>query len=171
MIFVVSGTDLFEPLLTTGTFSNDFMTACEDSVSIVTFARGFERLFSDFHREHWALKTQTIFQGAEPVVWNMADHDPKNAVVIGHLRNIKDPWISVRALEILQSTLKGNGSGFQIRHFGTLLDPGMEEVIRNSELRFTRPNWKWTWKGTATGKEIRAKIAFHTAAIKAHRAG
>lgn len=159
LIFLVSGTDLFEPLLNTRTFSADFISACEDAHSIVTFAQGFDRLFSSFGKECWAEKNQTIFQGASPVSWKMADHDPRHAVVIGHLRFIKDPWISVRALEILQSSLRAVGPGFQIQHFGTSLDPGTEEEIRNAQKRFPGPDWKWESRGAVTGKEIRAVMS------------
>ena len=160
LILIVSGTDLFAPVLESGEVSTEFSWACEESSRIVTLAAGLDAYYPAVRREDWRAKTRLVYQGAEPVKWNCQQYDPQQAVVIGHLRSVKDPLLPVRALEILrekwlleQTTLKD--VRLTIQHFGKILDLNLKEQIEAAQVQLASGPLRWQWNGPVSETGIR----------------
>ena len=163
MVFLVSGTDLFQPILESGTVSKDFAATCQDARRIITFASGLEDQFPADQKNEWAKKTRTILQGAEPVLPQSGEVAQHQAVVVSHLRRIKDPLLPLEALEVVEERLPTTGvsgpvKGMTIHHFGKLLDPGYREAVENSGTRLSRGLCQWHWLGNVTQDEIRQRM-------------
>ena len=163
-IFIVGGTDLFQPFLETGILSPEFTLACEEANRIVTLAAGLEQYYPAALRKQWASKTRVIYQGATPVNLNAQAGDHQQAVVIGHLRPIKDPLLPIHALEVLnercasdRSLLKGEG--LTIRHFGKVLNPEYQAQVETAHSRLGNGRFRWQWNGSVTRAELHKIMA------------
>ncbi len=160
LILIVSGTDLFEPLLESGEVSNEFRWACEEASRIVTLAGGLEEFFPASRQQEWGTKSRVIYQGAKPVEWSCQEYDPQQAVVIGHLRAVKDPLLPVRAIEILRERLSRDQAAVKdvqltIRHFGKLLDLTLEEKVEAAQEQLASGPLRWQWNGPVSETGIR----------------
>lgn len=160
LILIVSGTDLFEPLLESGEVSIEFRWACEEASRIVTLAGGLEEFFPASRQQEWGTKTRVIYQGAEPVEWSCQEYDPQQAVVIGHLRAVKDPLLPVRAVELLRERLNRNQAVLKdvqltIRHFGKMLDLPLMEQVEAAQEQLASGPLRWQWNGPLSESGIR----------------
>ncbi len=160
LILIVSGTDLFEPILESGEVSTEFSWASEESSRIVTLAAGLDAYYPEVRRQEWGAKTRVIYQGAEPVKWNCQQYDPQQAVVIGHLRSVKDPLLPVRAVEILrekriqeQAALKD--VRLTIQHFGKILDLNLKAQMESAQVQLASGPVRWQWNGPVSETGIR----------------
>ena len=145
-----------QPLLDHGETSADFRSACLDAEVIVTLAKGLQAYFPEAYREVWSAKTQTIVQGAQCVDWDRTRINPSLAVVIGHLRPIKDPWLPVNALRSLVADEASSSLlPLEICHYGGLLEGEGEQKVATIEEQFEGSAQRWCWKREASIAEIR----------------
>jgi len=155
LIFIVSGTDLFQPILEENVVSDEFRSACSDAESIVTLARGLHRYYPEEERDLWRDRTQTILQGANPIAWQLSEASTQLAVVIGNLRSIKDPWLPVEALSVLKQ--RGTASGLaplEVQHYGSLLDEADQQRVESAQARLPGPDLRWCWKSEVSRGQI-----------------
>ncbi len=159
LIFVVSGTDLFQPLLKNGSISKDFQFVCSNADAIVTLADGFSRFYPKADRRQWAKKTQFIAQGAKPLPSSLKPPSSRiRAVVVANFRMIKDPLLPVRALEkLLAERIKTEAVSPQLEvlHFGSVSGQKYKRAVENSEHRISACGLSWRWKGVVTQGGLR----------------
>ncbi|NUP11861.1 MAG: TIGR04348 family glycosyltransferase [Polyangiaceae bacterium] len=84
-------------------------------------------------------KTRTIRQSARAPreALSVVSQDRFAVVVLGHLRDVKDPLLSARATELLPV-----GSRITVIHLGAALDPSLAEQAREAS-RSSKGRWRW----------------------------
>ena len=89
--------------------------------------------------EHLAHKVRAIRQSAvaprEPL--RVTPPEAFVACVVGHLREVKDPLLAARAVQLLPSN-----SQIRVLHLGAALDPSWQVRAQEAQ-RVTAPRWTW----------------------------
>ena len=81
----------------------------------------------------WRRKSEVIFQSARLLAPRRKPKDRLSCVVVGHLREEKDPGTLFRALERIPAHLP-----IHVRHIGAPLDPDLGQAARAMEQRDSR---------------------------------
>jgi putative glycosyltransferase (TIGR04348 family) len=118
MAVVLTGTDLYK----------DLPGASEDAGRSLDLADRIVVLQEDAPRwleSRWRGKSEVIFQSAQPLARRRKSAERLDCVVVGHLREEKDPRTLFRACERIPE-----GLPIYIRHIGAPLDPELGNLAR-----------------------------------------
>lgn len=129
LIVGLTGTDLFGDLATS--------SEAQASVALATRLIVLQPLGVENLSEDAQLKTRVIFQSVErPTVTVSKREDVFEVCVMGHLREVKDPFRTAMAVRLLPAR-----SRIQVTHIGKALTPEMERLasIENA----TNPRYRW----------------------------
>ncbi|MEM7784981.1 MAG: glycosyltransferase, partial [Planctomycetota bacterium] len=96
-------------------------------------------------------KSDVIFQSAEPVDQKLVPLDKYFEVtLVGHLRQQKDPFLAVKALQMLPKSSK-----VRILHIGKALSDSFQKCA----IRWTKENAKYVWLGERTHLQTQRLLA------------
>jgi putative glycosyltransferase (TIGR04348 family) len=122
---VLTGTDLYRDLPD----SAQAIAALDVADRIVVLQEDAPGLL----RTQWREKSQVIFQSAQPLAPGRKKNGCLDCVVVGHLREEKDPRTLFAAVEMLPGEL-----AITFRHIGDALDPELGRAARELEHRDPR---------------------------------
>ncbi|MGA7179468.1 MAG: selenoneine biosynthesis selenosugar synthase SenB [Thiobacillaceae bacterium] len=97
-----------------------------------------------------AAKTRVIYQSAPDISRNAERLGAFNVLVVGHLREEKDPFRPA-----LASAYLAGHSQTQITHLGRALSKDMADLAYRAERQLTR----WQWAGDTSHKKVLQKLA------------
>jgi putative glycosyltransferase (TIGR04348 family) len=97
-----------------------------------------------------AAKTRVIYQSAPDIGRNREQMGAFNVLVIGHLREEKDPFRTA-----LASAYLADHSQAVITHLGRALSKDMADIAYRAEKHLTR----WRWAGDTSHKRVLEKLA------------
>ena len=100
--------------------------------------------------EPWRGKARVIVQSAVPVLGGEPDPRHFDVCVLGHLREVKDPFRTAEAARLLPAS-----SRLRVLHAGAALEPGLEERARAEE----SGNPRYRWLGDLPRNEALALLA------------
>ncbi len=90
-----------------------------------------------FLQRRWRAKAEVIFQSARRLAARPKPRDRLDCVVVGHLREEKDPATLFRAVDLLPK-----GLPIRIRHIGAPLDPALGRAATRLQQR--EPRYRYT---------------------------
>lgn len=122
---VLTGTDLYRDLPD----SPEAIASLDTADRIVVLQEEAPHLL----RKEWRRKTEVIFQSAKPLAPRRKKSGCLYCVVVGHLRDEKDPRTLFAAVERLP-----RDSAITFRHVGDALDPELGRAARELERRDPR---------------------------------
>lgn len=128
LIVVLTGTDLYRDIRHDVDAQQSLKLAHR---LVVLQEKGVEELAPEL-----AVKTRVIYQSAPDIPRQPLSQDSFEVLVIGHLREEKDPFRSALAAALLPEH-----SRIRITHLGRALSTEMEEKAR--ELQSQIPRWHW----------------------------
>lgn len=152
IIAVATGTDLYKDLPNGDTDALEGMRLAD---AIVTYQ---DHSAADVPAE-FAAKVRTIWKSIElPITENLPEPPatPKTFTILAHLRETKDPFLTVRALQHLDAALP-----IEARHFGTPLEAGLEAEA----LGWMRRENRYHWSTPIPREEVAAAIRSSHATI------
>ncbi len=130
LIVALTGTDVY------GDLSEDDLTL--RSLDLATACVVLQPLALNELPERVRAKTSVIFQSASaPPSTGAGRGSGFTAVVLAHLREVKDPKLAAEAVRLLSSR-----STVRVIHLGAPLDEGMEEWARAETSRNPRYEWR-----------------------------
>jgi putative glycosyltransferase (TIGR04348 family) len=141
LIVVLTGTDLYRDIRHDASARRSLALA---STLVVLQDEGAASV-----PRQWRNKCTTIFQSAatlQPVAKNRRRFE---LIVVGHMRDEKDPLTAMRALAIL-----GADAGLRLTHIGAALDPQYESAARE----LAACNASYRWLGPLPNAETRQRI-------------
>lgn len=94
-------------------------------------------------------KTSVVYQSAPAIAPQPKPTEHFDVLVIGHLREEKDPFRAALASALLPST-----SRVRITHLGNALSPEMGQTAREIQGKYSH----WEWAGGFTHEEIQARL-------------
>jgi putative glycosyltransferase (TIGR04348 family) len=127
-LMVLTGTDLYRDIRT----DPDARTALELAHRLVILQ---DRGADELKPEH-AAKARVIYQSAPDVAHRPPDDGPFRVLVVGHLREEKDPFRAA-----LASAYLPDQSRVQILHLGRALSEEMAQAARATERKLPRYHW------------------------------
>jgi putative glycosyltransferase (TIGR04348 family) len=128
LIVALTGTDLYRDIED----SADARRALELASRLVVLQpRGRSHL-----ARHLRGKTRVIYQSADPQLKHSPPRTPFRLVVVGNLRDEKDPFRAAEALAHLPS-----GTGIELVQVGAALSPEMERTA--NRLQSEEPRYRW----------------------------
>ncbi len=139
---VLTGTDLYKDLPD----SQEAARSLELADRIVVLQEDASRLLP----ETWRAKSQVIFQSARALAPRRKPRDRLDCVVVGHLREEKDPLTLFRALELIP-----RDAPIGVRHIGAALDPELGKAAR----ALARSDPRYRYSGALPRGLTRAAIA------------
>jgi putative glycosyltransferase (TIGR04348 family) len=130
LVVALTGTDVY------GELSEDDLTL--RSLELATTCVVLQPLALKELPERVGAKTRVIFQSASASPSTGAGRGRGfTAVVLAHLRGVKDPKLAAEAVRLLPA-----GSAVRVVHLGAPLDEGMEEWARGETQRNPRYQWR-----------------------------
>lgn len=111
--------------------------------------------------EELRARGRVILQSAQPVERGPRCDVGRTALVLAHLRPVKDPLLPARAAALLPSD-----SLLRVVHAGAALDPDLAGRAR--ELDRNEP--RWSWLGELAAEEVRERLATCTVLVVPSRA-
>lgn len=142
LIVVLTGTDLYRDIR----HDEDAQQSLKLAHRLVVLQeKGLEELAPEL-----AAKTRVIYQSAPDIPSQRKSSDTFEVLVIGHLREEKDPFRSALAAALLP-----NDSRIQITHLGRALSSDMEAKARELESRIPR----WHWQGEVSHEEVADRLS------------
>ena len=147
-IFVaLTGTDLHVDLLGNSNGAADVISCLELADKVITLEPESRRLLRPDFQE----KATVIFQSAEPVAHPIPQSTTDFVVtVIGHLRPVKDPFLTAEATQFLPPDSK-----IRVIHLGDALDDEMKTTAE----RLTKENSRYEWHGSVSHEEAQLQLA------------
>lgn len=129
LILALTGTDLYEDIRTDGLAQRSLELA---SRLIVLQPCGIAEL-----PQHLRVKARVIYQSATaPRLPGAPKRNVFQVCVLGHLREVKDPFRTAHAVRLLSVS-----SSIRVLHIGSALSPEMEEQARREQE--TNPRYRW----------------------------
>jgi putative glycosyltransferase (TIGR04348 family) len=122
---VLTGTDLYRDLPE----SREAATSLDIAARIVVLQDDAPALL----RDEWRRKCEVIFQSAQALATQRKKNGRLDCVIVGHLRDEKDPRTLFAAIESLPRDLD-----IRFRHIGDALDPALGEEARRLQRRDPR---------------------------------
>lgn len=142
LIVVLTGTDLYRDIR----HDTDAQTSLKLAHRLVVLQeKGVEELAPEL-----TAKTRIIYQSAPDIPRHPPSQDSFEVLVIGHLREEKDPFRSALAAALLPEH-----SRIQITHLGRALSAEMEDKARELESRISR----WHWQGEVSHEEVADRLS------------
>jgi putative glycosyltransferase (TIGR04348 family) len=139
---VLTGTDLYRDL---GKIA-DTARSLDVARRIVVLQEDARRLLTPA----WRRKAEVIFQSAPRIAHVRARNDFLRCVVVGHLREEKDPLTVIRAVERLPSDL-----AIRVRQIGAPLDP----ELGRAAVAFAKREARYVYSGALSHGLTRAALA------------
>ncbi len=129
LIVALTGTDLYGDIKTDNDAQQSLQIA---SRLIILQPKGFDELTSSLHD-----KTRVIYQSvASPTYTPAKAKRTFDICVLGHLREVKDPFRAAQATRLLAST-----SRIRILHIGKALNDEMEKLAQSEQASNSRYRW------------------------------
>lgn len=142
MAVVLTGTDLYKDL----PGSAEAVRSLDLADRIVVLQDDAPRLL----RPEWRGKTQVIFQSARRLAARRKSRDRLDCIVVGHLRDEKDPLTLFDALARIPAE-----APIRVRHIGAPLDPKLGQAAR----ALARQDPRYRYSGALPRGLTRAAIA------------
>lgn len=155
LVVVLTGTDLYRDIRT----DPDAQTSLQLATRLVVLQeKGLEELAPALVE-----KTRVIYQSAPDVAPQPKPEDVFEVLVIGHLREEKDPMRVALAAALLPAD-----SHIRIRHIGRALSPEMEHTANTLQAQ----NPRWQWLGEMSHEEVLSHLArAHVLVVSSHMEG
>ena len=155
LVVVLTGTDLYRDIQ----FDADAKQSLQLATRLVVLQdMGLQELDTALHA-----KTAVIYQSAPDIAPLPKSGEHFEVLVIGHLREEKDPFRAA-----LASALLSPDSKVRITHLGNALSPDMEQTA--SDMQQHCPRWKWM--GAVPHEDVLAHLArTHLLVISSHMEG
>ena len=142
LIVALTGTDLYRDIQSDSDAQQALVLAHR---IIVLQPRGLDELAPNL-----AAKTRVVYQSA-PDIARLPERSKRfEVVVIGHLREEKDPFRAALATAYLP-----DHSDIQVTHFGGALSPVMERTAELAQTKLPR----WHWAGTVPHSVVLKRLA------------
>lgn len=142
LIVVLTGTDLYRDIR----HDTDAQTSLKLAHRLVVLQeKGVEELAPEL-----AAKTRVIYQSAPDIPRQPQTQDHFEVLVIGHLREEKDPFRSALAAALLPER-----SRIRITHLGRALSAEMEAKAGELQSRIPR----WLWQGEVSHEEVADRLS------------
>ena len=151
---VLTGTDLYRDLPQSAAAASSLDMADR----IVVLQDDAQRLLGPA----WRAKSQVIFQSARPLAARRKPPDRLDCVVVGHLRDEKDPLTLFRALAEVPETIP-----IRLRHIGAALDAKLTQAARDLASRDPRYRYAGALPHGLTRAAIaRAHLLVHPSVVE-----
>lgn len=148
VVVALTGTDIYGR---GELFGDDGWAATLRSVELAHRLVALQPLAAEEVPEEQRDKLRVIYQSAEiPGPVPEPAEDAFEVCVIGHLRPLKDPFLTARASRLLPE-----GSRVRVLHLGAALTPEMEEEARREEAE----NPRYRWLGEVPREEALRRLA------------
>lgn len=154
MAVVLTGTDLYRDLPE----SAEAARSLDLADRLVVLQDDALRLL----REDWRRKAEVIFQSAPLLASRVKARGRLDCVVVGHLREEKDPRTLFEAMRMIPSEVP-----ISVRHIGAPLDPALGEAAR--ELARGEPRYRYSGAlphGLARAALQRAHLLIHPSVVE-----
>lgn len=131
LIVVLTGTDLYRDIVSDATAQHSLKVATQ---LLLLQAAGLQLL-----DKRWHVKTQVIYQSAPSL--KPVTHNPEklpryfDVMMIGHLRDEKDPLTFMQAVQSLRSDY------VRMLHIGGALDPALGAQAEKTQKQYPRYHW------------------------------
>ena len=142
LIVTLTGTDLYRDIQRDESAQNSLQLAHR---LVVLQEKGLQVLSPPM-----AAKTRVIYQSAADINRNREQMGKFNVLVVGHLREEKDPFRAA-----LASAYLADHSQAQITHLGRALSKDMADLAYRAEKHLAR----WQWGGDTSHKKVLQKLA------------
>ncbi len=151
---VLTGTDLYKDLPE----SREAARSLDLADLIVVLQEDAPHLLA----RSWREKCQVIFQSASALRRRAKAHARLDCVVVGHLREEKDPRTLFNAIRLLPQDLE-----ISIRHIGAALDPGLGREARELQAEDLRYHYAGALpRGLARAAMARAHVLIHPSVVE-----
>ena len=142
LVLTLTGTDLYRDIHE----DSDAQQALEWAHRIIVLQeRGVDEL-----APHMAAKTRVVYQSSPDIARTPERPDTFEVLVIGHLREEKDPFRTALATAYLPAH-----SQIQVTHLGSALSEEMAETAALAQDKLPR----WTWAGNVPHKTVLKRLS------------
>lgn len=142
LIVVLTGTDLYKDLPQ----DTDTQQALDYAHALIVLQDDALRYLPARHRR----KTQVVYQSARSLKSPVKTRDRLNCVLVGHLRQEKDPLTAMTAWQFIP-----DGVPIRLLHIGAALDEGLALAASALAEREKRYRWVGAWPHSKTRQAIK----------------